>query len=183
MLGGVSVCRESGQPFIHVYGEIGGLSVSAEDYGELVMEFLPAKPDLAVAFSGTIPTFNCKYTIDTSNPDVVEGWLKPLYQTLAIDWGYDYFKHDGQTDVVNLYRKVKLYQPDKQSGQAYRSGLKAIREVITPQRFMLYCSGTANEGLGLIDGTRTGADVGADWMEIFPGYDCTRTQVFLNNIA
>ena len=125
-----------------------------------------------------------RYLCDPST-DAAQDYLGELFTRLAEDWGYDYFKIDGQPPTAQLLRRFQksLRDPTRSGDEAYRMGLRAIREAIGPQRFLLGCWGTPTEGIGFMNGSRTGGDVGASWRGFQPAIDCTMRWYFTHNIA
>jgi hypothetical protein len=116
------------------------------------------KPDGASASE----TWEVKFLVDPSAPGS-HRYLKDLFKKLA-GWGYEYFKIDGQPVVVGEYRRKQEFM--KRPGDAdeqYRETLRSIREAIGPDRYLLGCWGVPVEGVGIMDGSRTGGDVVLDW--------------------
>lgn len=150
------------------------------------------------------------YLLDPSNPRS-QDYLRDMFRMFS-DWGYDYFKIDGQADMSVLYTQLHdhLYNPaasdpdeealgpreprvaDKQlyskqhlaDGEVYRLGLAAIREGIGAHRFLLGCGGTPLvNGIGFTEGSRTGGDVGADWGGVNAALKAIRVGYYLHNIV
>ncbi len=147
-----------------------------------VVEKLPRvflmKPD----GSSASETWEGKYLLDPSSPAALR-YLKDLFATL-VGWGYDYFKIDGQPIVVDEYKAKKGFMARPQAGEAaYRRTLAAIRSVIGPSRYLLGCWGLPLEGLGIMDGSRTGGDVVLGWEGFFTALWPTMQSYFLHNIA
>lgn len=152
-----------------------------------------------------------RYLLDTSSPRAQQ-YLKDMFAMFAQDWGYDYFKLDGQPNMPALYTQYhdQLAHPEVSAteeqalgsfanhleystmymnqslahGAAYRLGLQAIRDGIGPQRFVLGCGGTPLlNGAGLMNGSRTGADALAHWGGTKTALEATRNGYFLHNIV
>lgn len=115
-----------------------------------------------------------RYIVDTSGP-AGQTYMRRLFSRLAHDWDYDYFKIDGQPVVQRLYEEYRALfdNPDMTAAEAYRAGLRVIRETIGPNRFLLGCWGTPWWGVGLLNGSRTGGDVWLAWEGIRPALQCT----------
>jgi len=153
---------------------------------------LPAEhPDwfLRDAEGGTVKTFIGKHTIDATNPEVLEQWLEPLFRSFN-EWGYLYYKLDGQTTVADAYREHSArFFAGREPGEevapmdAYRRGLGAIRRVVGPERFLISCWGITPEGIGITNGSRTSGDVNTRWDGFRPALEGTRRWLFLNNIC
>lgn len=125
-----------------------------------------------------------RYLCDPSGPEG-QSYLTELFTKLARDWGYEYFKIDGQppTDQLLGKHQKSLRNPALAGDEAYRAGLKAIRKGIGPERFLLGCWGTPTDGIGIMNGSRIGGDVGASWQGFRPAIDCTMRWYFTHNIA
>ena len=102
------------------------------------------------------------WLVDPSTPET-QKYLSDLFKTMA-DWGYEYFKIDGQPTVVGEFRKAKEFMRKPGNiDSLYRSTLKTIKNTIGPQRYLLGCWGLPVEGAGIMDGSRTGGDVVLGW--------------------
>lgn len=125
-----------------------------------------------------------RYLIDPTHPGARDMYLRGLFKTMTEDWGYDYFKIDGQPPTCNYYRLLqeRLHEP-MDGAEAYRLGLKVIRETLGPERFLLGCWGTPVEGIGFMNGSRTGGDVAATWRGMMPALDATKRWYFLHNVV
>ncbi len=105
--------------------------------------------------------------------------LRSVVQRIAHEWGYRVFKMDGlwtgtatrlmyvndgyQDDQIG---ESRLSDPDKTPVEAYRDGLKLVREVAGPDVFLLGCCVSQNMrsfggAFGLLDAMRVGPDTGA----------------------
>lgn len=137
------------------------------------------KPDGTSASS----TWEGTYLVDPSAPETRK-YLKDLFGTLS-RWGYEYFKIDGQPIVVREYRNKKDFMkvPAADSDELYRDTLKSIRAAIGPDRYLLGCWVIPLEGVGLMNGSRTGADVLPNWDGFKFAMRATMQYYFLHNIA
>ncbi len=108
-------------------------------------------------------TWEGKYLVDPTTPEA-HAYLRDLFQMMC-DWGYDYFKIDGQPIVVNEYGKKQefMQNPQDNGDELYRQTLKTIRETIGPERYLLGCWGIPVEGDGYMNGSRTGGDIVLGW--------------------
>ncbi len=108
-------------------------------------------------------TWEGKWLVDPTTPES-EAYMKDLFRTLC-DWGYDYFKIDGQPIVVREYATKKQFMknPQDDTDGLYRKTLAWMREVIGPDRYLLGCWGIPTEGAGIMDGSRTGGDIVLGW--------------------
>jgi hypothetical protein len=124
------------------------------------------------------------YVVDPTNPEALE-YLKRLFHTLAYDWGFDYFKIDNQPEFSRWYdehaeaRKV----PEIPGSEAYRMTLKAIKEAIGPNKYLLGCYGIPLDGIGYMNGSRTGGDMEASWQGCQVMIRTITRWGFLNNVV
>jgi len=129
-------------------------------------------------------TWEGDYLLDPSRPEALN-YLADLFRTLSEDWGYEYFKIDGQPIVVREYRnKFSLMKnPTGEAEELYRQTIKTIRETIGPSKYLLGCWGIPLEGLGYMNGSRTGGDVVIPWEGFLVALQATMRYYFLHNIA
>lgn len=137
------------------------------------------KPDGSSASS----TWEGKFLVDPSTPES-QKYLKDLFSTLS-GWGYEYFKIDGQPIVVREYRNKKssMKNPADDPDELYRDTLESIRAAIGPDRYLLGCWVVPLEGVGLMNGSRIGADVLPNWDGFKFAMRATMEYYFLHNIA
>jgi hypothetical protein len=137
------------------------------------------KPDGTTASS----TWEGKFLVDPSAPESQQ-YLKDLFAKLS-GWGYEYFKIDGQPIVVREYRNKKSFMknPADDTDGLYRDTLKSIRESIGPNRYLLGCWVVPLEGVGLMNGSRIGADVLPNWDGFKFAMRATMQYYFLHNVA
>jgi len=105
-------------------------------------------------------------------------YLKHLFRTLK-SWGYDYFKIDGQPIVINEYKRLL----GEKGVELYRETLRAIREAIGPDTYLLGCWGIPLAGAGIMNGSRTGGDIRLGWEGFLVAVDATMRWYFLHNIV
>ncbi|HEY2973241.1 MAG TPA: NPCBM/NEW2 domain-containing protein [Pyrinomonadaceae bacterium] len=137
------------------------------------------KPDGSSASS----TWEGRFLIDPSTPESRQ-YLKDLFSTLSA-WGYEYFKIDGQPIVIREYRNKKssMKHPVDDADELYRDTLASIRAAIGPDRYLLGCWVVPLEGVGLMNGSRIGADVLPNWDGFKFALRATMEYYFLHNIA
>ena len=122
-----------------------------------------------------------KFLVDPSSPEA-HSYLEELFKTLC-DWGYDYFKIDGQPVVVNEYRRTGSFMKNPgDPEELYRTTLSTIREAIGPNRYLLGCWGTPFEGVGYMNGSRTGGDVVGGWSGFMGALRATMRGYYTHNI-
>ena len=137
------------------------------------------KPDGTTASS----TWEGKFLVDPSAPES-QKYLQDLFAKLS-SWGYEYFKIDGQPIVVREYRNKKSFMknPSDDTDALYRETLKSIRAGIGPDRYLLGCWVVPLEGVGLMNGSRIGADVLPNWDGFKFAMRATMQYYFLHNVA
>jgi hypothetical protein len=128
-------------------------------------------------------TWEGTYLVDPSAPEA-QTYLKNLFTKLS-GWGYEYFKIDGQPIVVREYRTKKEFMKSQaiDSDELYRGTLESIREAIGPDRYLLGCWVIPLEGVGLMNGSRIGADVLPNWDGFKFAMRATMQYYFLHNVA
>jgi len=125
-------------------------------------------------------------SLDMTNPDTRE-YVRSFVHRIAHDWGYSYFKMDGLwtgtatklTYVNNGYvqddiGEAVFHDPDKTNIEAYRDGLKLVREAAGQDVFFLGCCVSQNMrsfggSFGLVDAMRIGPDNGTSWKSLCRG--------------
>ena len=137
------------------------------------------KPDGTTASS----TWEGKFLVDPSAPES-QLYLQDLFAKLS-SWGYEYFKIDGQPIVVREYRNKKSFmqKPRDDTDELYRDTLKSIRAGIGPNSYLLGCWVVPLEGIGLMNGSRIGADVLPNWDGFKFAMRATMQYYFLHNVA
>ena len=116
-------------------------------------------------------------SMDMTHP-AARAYLADVARRIAKEWGYGYFKMDGlytgvaveQLYVHNPYKPDDLgvavfHRPEVTPVEAYRSGLKLVREAAGPDVFFLGCNVSQNmrtlgASFGLLDAMRVGPDNG-----------------------
>jgi hypothetical protein len=124
--------------------------------------------------------------------------LRELVHRIADDWGFSYFKLDGlwtgtgtkQQYVNSGYKEdgigdAVFHDPDKSNIEAYRDGLKLVREAAGKKVFILGCNGPQNMrsyggAFGLVDAMRIGPDNKSDWKGLLRGPTFGTRHYFLN---
>ena len=123
-----------------------------------------------------------RFLVDPSVPET-QKYLKDLF-TMMVNWGYEYFKIDGQTVVVNEYRsKSSFIKNPGDVAVLYRNTLDSIREAIGPRRYLLGCWGIPLEGVGIMNGSRTGGDVVGGWSGFATALAPTLQYFYMHNIV
>jgi hypothetical protein len=128
-------------------------------------------------------TWEGKFLVDPTTPESAT-YLKDLFKKLS-GWGYDYFKIDGQPIVVDEYgaKKSFMKNPADDAAGLYRKTLETIRTEIGPDRYLLGCWGTPREGVGIMNGSRTGGDIVLGWDGFQVALRPTMEFYYLHNIV
>lgn len=135
--------------------------------------------------------------LDMTNPAARE-YLAGEVHRIAHDWGFRYFKMDGMwtgtgTKLMYVNSQYKpdgigdavFSNPDKTNIEAYRDGLKLVRESAGDGVFLLGCCAPQNMrsyggAFGLIDAMRVGPDNGPKWQSLLRGPTFASRSYFLN---
>jgi hypothetical protein len=136
--------------------------------------------------------------LDMTNPEARDFLYKVIAQ-MTSDWGYKYIKIDGLWSgmaIKTLYPKPDyrddnlgdaiFHNPAKTNIEAYRDGLKLVREAAGRDVYILGCNiaqnmRTLGASIGLVDGMRVGSDIGARWSGILSGATMGTRLYFLHN--
>ena len=124
--------------------------------------------------------------LDMTHPEVLK-YLQEEIHRIVKEWGYGYLKMDGLCSgaavnhcyVNDAYKDdhmgdAVLHDPNKTNIEAYRDGLKLIRQTAGKDTFILGCCTPQNMRsyggpFGLIDAMRIGPDNGPNWGGIRTG--------------
>jgi len=136
-------------------------------------------------------------SLDLTEPEV-KAHLAKLIKTIH-SWGYNYFKMDGlwkgtateQMYINDHYKddhignNAPLHDPTKTNIEAYRDGLKLLREAAGPDVFFSGCNVSQNMrslggSIGLLDSMRIGPDNGSEWDGVLTSVDHGSPLYFLN---
>ena len=119
-------------------------------------------------------------SLDLTRPDV-QAYLAEMVRTIH-GWGYNYFKMDGLwtgTATEQIYvndgyhddhigNNAPFHDPRKTNLEAFRDGLRLLRQAAGPEVFFSGCNVSQNMrtlggSLGLLDSMRIGPDNGHGW--------------------
>ncbi len=128
-------------------------------------------------------TWEGEYLVDPSSKAGLS-YLRDLFTTLK-GWGYDYFKIDGQPIVIHEYQSKTRFmrRPSDNADSLYRATVSTIRNTIGSDRYLLGCWGIPLDGVGMMNGSRTGGDVVLGWGGFMTSLDATMHYYFLHNVA
>lgn len=110
------------------------------------------------------PEWCGQWWIDPSHPGVVGEYIPAVFNQL-LDWGYEAFKWDCLSISLNIFDQYhdRFHDRSKSSERAFRDIIKAARDVIGENRYMMSCSGNTSRDImfaaDCFDGTRTGGDI------------------------
>jgi len=136
--------------------------------------------------------------LDMTHPEA-RSFLRDVVSQITKEWGYKYIKIDGLWTGMAVkilypepgYRDDNLgdavfHNPRKTNVEAYRDGLKLVREAAGDDVFILGCNiaqnmRTLGASFGMVDGMRVGRDIGADWLKIKPCVEMGSRLYFMHN--
>lgn len=131
------------------------MAFNQEEYARRNKDYFVLTPKGEVARGNWI-----NISVDGSNPEAVDTLVRPVYEGLK-GQGWQYFKVDALRHLrYEGYNSRPEYFEDKgvDRGEAFRDLVKAIREEIGREHFMMGCWGIRPELIGIIDGCRIGTD-------------------------
>jgi len=146
---------------------MGARSQLYREHPDWAVQYRPGRPYIAIQNWGQ----DC-YALDLTRTEVIK-WLGDVFRTVCGEWGFDYVKVDFiYAGAVNGIR----YDPNVTRAQAYRRGLKAIRDAAR-DRFVLACGNPIGPSIGLVDGARVGPDVAPYWRPAASPRDVERNRM------
>jgi len=100
------------------------------------------------------------YCLDGSNPKAIDKIIKPTYKNFT-KMGWKYFKvdalrhlrYDGYNSYPDFFQNKEVSRVE-----AFRNVVKAVREEIGPDNYILACWGIRPELIGIVDACRIGND-------------------------
>jgi hypothetical protein len=123
--------------------------------------------------------------LDSTNPAVLDFLQKEM--TTLDDWGFEYYKFDGEHAVPRYVPGVdldRLYDKTIDPLVAYRNRLDLIRKTIGPSRFIEGdIAGTPLNGIGYIDSYFNGDDLYDNWQGMYSLFSSINANAFFNHIA
>jgi alpha-galactosidase len=99
------------------------------------------------------------YALDGTHPEVQQH-LRKVFSTMRQEWGCSYFKLDA--NFWGAMHGGRFHDPKATRIQAYRRGMEAIRAG-AGDSFILGCNHPVWPSFGLIDGSRSSADIKRAW--------------------
>ncbi len=134
---------------------------------------------------------------DLTKPETLD-YVRSVARRICQEWGFGYVKIDGLWTgmasrlcyVCTGYREDHLGEshlanPEKTHIEAFRDGLRAVREGAGPATFILGCTAAQNmrtlgASFGLVDAMRVGPDNGPNWGGMKNGPRSGSNLYFLN---
>ena len=128
-------------------------------------------------------TWEGNYLVDPSAEET-QKYLTDLFRTMH-GWGFEYFKIDGQPTVIREFRNKKEFMKNRSDDTDlfYRNTLSSIRAGIGEESYLLGCWVIPLEGVGMMNGSRIGADVLPNWDGFKFALRATMEYYFLHNVA
>jgi hypothetical protein len=124
-------------------------------------------------------------TLDPTNPQVLDFVKKEL--TTLNEWGFDYYKIDGEHDYLKYVPGVDLDKIADKSVDpivVYQNRLKLIRDTIGPKRFIEGCpAGTPLLGIGYFNSYFNGVDMYNSWQGQYALFSSINANAFLNHMV
>ena len=99
------------------------------------------------------------FGLDLTHPEVQQ-FVRETFRQVFREWGFDYIKIDF---IVHGAIEGCRVDPTKTGIEAFRIGMRIIREEAGEDRFILNCGSPILASVGLCDGMRIGMDVGGRW--------------------
>jgi len=99
------------------------------------------------------------YALDGTHPDV-QKHFRQVFSVMRQEWGCSYFKLDA--NFWGAMHGGRFHDPKATRIQAYRQGMEAIRSG-AGDSFILGCNHPVWPSFGLIDGSRSSADIKRAW--------------------
>jgi hypothetical protein len=132
------------------------------------------------------------YVADFSNPALKE-YLYKAYRQHTLDWGYDYFKLDGENDTRDIWgeNRNRAYDPTLDANMAYRETLGLLRQAMSskPNVFFSACGPEyPTESMSIAQAARLGGDVVGDgeppsFRGVRTALEAMRRGYYMHNIA
>lgn len=103
------------------------------------------------------------YFLDPTHPEALN-YIKLVFHIMKNEWGVNYFKLDANAWGAMPFGK--RYDDTVTCVEAYRIGMRAIRETVGPNTFVLGCNAPMFPSIGEVTGMRVTMDVMRDIQSI-----------------
>ena len=138
------------------------------------------------------------WCLDMTHPQARD-FLAESVRRITGEWGYRYLKPDamwcgmaakctypGTAWVEDNFGDHVFHDPHMTGIQAYRTGIRTMREAASPGTYIAACNVAQNfrsmgGSIGLVDAMRIGPDTGAHWGDILPNFNLGTRLYFLHN--
>src|SRR5271157_128842 len=102
------------------------------------------------------------YVADFSNPEL-QRYLYEAYRKMTLEWGYDYFKLDGENDTRDIWaqNRTRAFDPTMDADTAFRKALALLRQAMSSRAgvFFSACGPEyPTESMGIVQSARLGGD-------------------------
>ncbi|MFH1009182.1 MAG: glycoside hydrolase family 36 protein [Candidatus Latescibacterota bacterium] len=172
--------------YIRSAGFTPGIWVMPQSLGKVDSRYLQTKPDwvLRHANGDVFHGFLDYPYVDPTHPEVKGEWFGKVFRTMSREWGFGFFKIDGEGEMHQWYAlcRDQLHDPSVTPDEAYRDWLRIIRDAMGPERTLLICS-TQWRAMGYGDCCRTGPDVGGSWEGAEAALRATFSNYWMHTIA
>ncbi len=148
-------------------------------------EILEARPEWVLCNE---PRWCGQWWVDISHPEVVKDYIPRVFGQI-LGWGFEAIKWDclpATLEVADRHHD-RFFDPAKSTEEAFRDVLRAARETVGENTYMISCSGenyrSVTAGMDFFDGARIGGDV-FRWEEFLNcAVDRLRKYLPFNNIT
>ena len=121
--------------------------------------------------------------LDSTNPQALQ-LVKHIFTTLD-DWGFDYYKLDGEGALTKYAPPVdrsRLHDPSIDFIANYRDRMKLIRDTVGPRRFIEGCPmGMPLNGIGYVSSYFNDDDLYTSWQGMYKMFSSITANAFLNH--
>jgi len=135
--------------------------------------------------------------LDMTSP-AARDFLRETIDRMSHGWGYKFFKLDGlwagvaagilypdPTFRPDGFGDAVFRNPEMSNFEAFRTGLKVVRQAAGPEAYLLGCTVAQNmrtlgSSIGLVDGIRIGIDSGRSWPGILANVKTSTAMYFLH---
>jgi len=135
--------------------------------------------------------------LDVTHPEARQ-FLHGVMDRISNDWGYKFYKLDAlwagvavkllypdPTCRPDSFGDARFHDPGKSNIEAFREGLRTVRDAVGPDAYLLGCTVSQNMrtmggSIGLVDGIRIGRDSGRKWQGIVDNVKVSTATYYLH---
>lgn len=99
--------------------------------------------------------------LDPTHPEA-QKWLRDTYSRISNEWGFKVNKIDF---IYFVQLAKKYYDPNATAVDAYRTGIRIVREAIGDDGFLIAVGVPVANSVGIADSLRLGLDIAPDWQD------------------